>query len=131
MTVPFLYNTIFFEYILDTFLRGGGGFELVISDHSTLPYQYQQLTMQWQIVIQISSRPSRDDSVSGVIHMCYLNLPAPRFESQLSLFFSQHVKTNGKLGFSTARFSVPGFPFMIFHSTLLLLNLFPLYVFPF
>ena len=38
---------------------------------------------------------------------------------------------NGKLGFSAARFSVPGFPFMIFHSTLFLLHLFPLYVFPF
>ena len=38
---------------------------------------------------------------------------------------------NGKLGFSAARFSVPGFPFMIFHSTLFLLLLFPLHVFPF
>ena len=37
----------------------------------------------------------------------------------------------GKLGFSAARFSVPGFPFMIFHSTLFLLHLFPLHVFPF
>ena len=39
--------------------------------------------------------------------------------------------TLGKLGFSAARFSVPGFPFMIFHSTLFLLHLFPLHVFPF
>ena len=38
---------------------------------------------------------------------------------------------NGKLGFSAARFSVPGFPFMIFHSILFLLHLFPLHVFPF
>ena len=41
------------------------------------------------------------------------------------------VLEDGKHGFSAARFSVPGFPFMIFHSTLFLLHVFPFHVFPF